>query len=508
MVWSALITSGLGALTGLIVSTAAMGPGTGDWLTRQLYNALPARIRSASDLISAYRKGLIASQEYFDKMEENGFHREEALALYRNAFDTLTGREALILHFKNSDNQTIDNKYTREWLAVQVARAGLDQRLVDDFTEANRPEPTVSDLVSFANRDVFEPEQQELVAGGEPTPSRYLTEMKKLGFSEEKAEWYWKAHWYVPSITQCFEMFQRLFDHPDPSVRFGETEMDKAFALADIAPGFRKRLKAISYGTINRVDIRRLYRSQVLGKTPEEARPKIVRLFRELGLSPKNAALMADFTIAYEVPEERDYSRSQILELYSEGILGENGREEAKRLLLELRYSEEETEQLLKLHDKKIISEEEQRIIDLVETQFLNGEIESEAQIRTGLSRANLTVSKVNSLIDKWRGNREKNRKRMSNAQADRALELALISEKEWQKIYESNGLVEKDIQVLKRLRKAGESEKRSLPPKQDLTDWLSRGLLTKDEFTQRMKLLGFIDEDIDLYLTSNGTGA
>ena len=87
---------------------------------------------------------------------------------------------------------------------------------------------------------------------------------------KEVLQWYWRAHWELPSPTTGFEMLHRL--HPDVLEVIGEkykemglnpddlkTDLDtlkELLKISDYPKYWRDRLAAISYSPLTRVDLR------------------------------------------------------------------------------------------------------------------------------------------------------------------------------------------------------------------------------------------------------------
>lgn len=162
-------------------------------------------------------------------------------------------------------------------------RKGERQRLID----AHEHIPSPSDLISFAVRDVYFKgklgrdemlkEYREQAGLRELFASQGIGEYRIVdGAGKEhkhnSGEDYWLAHYHNVSPTQAFHMLHRL--RPDRVSRYalpgpgGRPITPKPVMIEDVQtllkeddynPIWRDRLAAISYHTMTRVDVRRVY---------------------------------------------------------------------------------------------------------------------------------------------------------------------------------------------------------------------------------------------------------
>lgn len=111
--------------------------------------------------------------------------------------------------------------------------------------------PSPSDLVTWAAKEVFEPEMIEKYGLLDEVELLKRDLFYKVGMSDEMIDNYWKAHWVHPEFRTVVEMLRRT--------DFTEEDMYEWFRLVEIPPYWRDKLIAISYAVPTRVDVRRFW---------------------------------------------------------------------------------------------------------------------------------------------------------------------------------------------------------------------------------------------------------
>lgn len=197
--------------------------------------------------------------------------------------------------------------------------------------------PPAPDLIRMAVREAFDPDivsTYKLDADLHKVPYGLL---EKVGLSREMANYYWYAHWVLPSVLQGYEMLHRG--------EITEGELKTLMKSLDIMPGWIDHLINISYRPYTRVDVRRMHATGVLDE------PAVLRSYRDIGYDLEKATKMTEFTVAYNTEEERDATKTDILTAYFEGVLT---RDEAGSLLAHLGYTTPYIEAYLAATDYRI----------------------------------------------------------------------------------------------------------------------------------------------------------
>ena len=299
--------------------------------------------------------------------------------------------------------------------------------------------PSLTDWASLAGREAFEQDQVDkfdLDAGFDEIPSDTY---ERAGANEEIARWYWRAHWTNVSPQQFFEMIHRQAPKPD-GTPWSLGDLADYIRLADISPIWETGLTAIAYRPLTRVDVRRMYEDNVLDYD------QVKESYRNLGYSPDDQTVMADWTKAYKERGQRQLTRTQIEKIFE---LRQITRVELATMLELIGYDTEEAETISLLKDAE---REEKRLRSLVRRT----EYEYKRQMITKLEASR-------QLIDE-------------DVQGDQIEEL--LAEWDNERIYEQ-----------------------ALPSKDDLLGWLSGPDFTDRQFRAGMRALRYTDENIDRYL-------
>jgi hypothetical protein len=161
-----------------------------------------------------------------------------------------------------------------------------------DFIEAYDELPTISDVLHFLQRNVFDTQyvaDYGLMEGFEERFwPRYGTALRAQGVLETTARDHYAAHWINPSIGQLAEMAQRQRPgRVDPAVQFQWSDFLRVLAEQDVAPYFRDRLRAISFRLF---PIRQLTQ---LALTRQIDEPEMAERAQDYGFSPEDAAMFA-----------------------------------------------------------------------------------------------------------------------------------------------------------------------------------------------------------------------
>jgi len=272
--------------------------------------------------------------------------------------------------------------------------------------------PSPTDFIRFSVREVFTDDKETLEALRAEFPNEIVEYAKKAGMDKDVLMWYWMAHWELPSPTQVYEMLHRL--HPDVLKVRGKAyeemglEVDKLktdletvkFYLkqADYDKRWRERLLAISYSPLTRVDLRRIYE---LGLIDDE---ELIARLMEIGYTKADALKLLEFYKTYKVSEEKDLTRSQILELFK---IKEITEEECKEMLMSIGYDEVEAEFLIAIEKYK---ESEREINDKVAVytyQFEEGYL-TEKELVEKLDELGLRASRRDKIVAEAVGRRNR----------------------------------------------------------------------------------------------------
>jgi len=434
------------------------------WMNAQWPNLLP----EAADYINARIRGLISHTEYLNRMKDLGYARDKAELLLKltQAFPSVTQlAEARLrkfisdseyksymakLGFKDKEANIVlqiskpmfaaDTLIRMLWRGIinrstfysEMEKLGWSRDQADKLEKIAQYYPSPADIVRFAVREVYSPEIVRKYGLDQDMPSEYLEMAKKAGLSEEFAKQYWMAHWELPSITDGFEMFWRGI--------ITREELETLLRTRDVMPYWRDKLIKLSYRPFTRVDARRMAQAGILSYS------ELVRSFMDIGYDREKAEKMATWTLMSQGEEERQLTKSQILELYR---IGEFSRDEALKMLENIGYARPTAEYILKIQDHEREWDQIKMKLDALEDLYAYGII-SRDQYFDELNKLNLASKTIDYIM------------------------------------------LKADIRRMRNI---------SLPTRADLIRWLKKGYIDEAQFYELMSKLGYPKQFIDIYL-------
>lgn len=328
----------------------------------------------------------------------------------------------------------ITDKYFNE----QLSKQGFDTEAITAFVNDFKFVPTAGDVIRWSVREAFYEDYVRNYGLDAEYPNQLTEYGKLLGMDIKELKYFWRSHWELPSTYQGFEMLHRDV--------ITSKDLDSLFMANDIMPFWREKLAEISYAPYTRVDIRRMFKSGIIG------REKVKRGYLDRGYDDEHAENLTMWTVSDTIAKERDLTRGNIEKLYKEGQIT---RETATEYLMGLRYDKDETEYLLSLVDLQISDEMEKDLIHLWNEQFKLHEIDIKG-LESNLDSLSITTEKKKRIVNKAK-----------------LLELGFITK----------------------------------PAKADLIKWFANNIITKDKFTENMKGLGYTDEAVGNYIKDAETG-
>lgn len=181
------------------------------------------------------------------------------------------------------------------WLIGHARHAGMvDWEDVSIAQQLVLNYPSAQDIVSFMVRDVFDEAVVKEYGYDKEFDDKLQGKADEFariaGTTRETMRLYWRAHWQLPSPTQAYEFLHRLRPGrvPDDVVTTAK-DVDRLLGIADIPEYFRRRLMAVSYLPLTRVDIRRAYFQGSL--TEEETLAQIL----DRGYNDRDANLLLNY---------------------------------------------------------------------------------------------------------------------------------------------------------------------------------------------------------------------
>lgn len=220
-----------------------------------------------------------------------------------------------------------------------------------------------------------------------------------------------------------------------------QSELDMLLRAKDVMPFWRDKLTQISYNPLTRVDVRRMYSVGVLD------REGVYNSYLDIGYDEKNAELMTEFTIRYENDAMQGLTRATVVSAYKDSIIS---REELTTYLEGFGYTDEVVNFWLENADYERTLEEVKLYKDDMINLYKKGAVSID-DIRNFLLSEDLPATYIDRVISE-------------------AITL--------------------------------KAERTKVPSREDLSSWLQNGYIDESYYVEKMRLLGYTDPDIQIYLT------
>jgi len=344
----------------------------------------PSQLLSPADLVDALRKGNIDNNKFTDDLKRLGHYSDDIQILEK------LGRT--LIDPTTSIDMWLREIFTDEQLTESLKGAGYNPTDIEALKKHSQYIPNINDLILMAVRDVFSPGTVQEFGLLDDFPPQLMEHAGRVGLTREVAEFFWGAHWGLPSPQMGFEMFHRDI--------ISEEQLKVLMKALDIAPGWREHIIALSYSPLTRVDVRRMHKLGVLNDDG------VVRAYLDLGYSPEDAEKLKDFTVEYNTDAPADdeqeltlLTRSTVMNMYKDKILN---REEATEHLRLLNYSDNAVELYLfnadtdeQLKERK---QQTQIIIDKYKNNALSFNEAEDAIYRIGLSTPETEIA-LNKIV-------------------------------------------------------------------------------------------------------------
>ena len=248
--------------------------------------------------------------------------------------------------------------------------------------------PSPLDLVRFVVREVFDPAYRAIHYDPYKPPPKYLELAAKAGMPTDTATWYWDAHWELPSVPMAFEMLHRGV--------INEEDLDRLLAAQDVMPSWREAIKRISYHPYTRVDIRRMYKLNVLQATD------LVRAYKDAGYDEEHAQNLSEFTILDALGKERTAARSTLERLFLRYLLEEQDLRDGYEAL---RFNQDAIDMMVQELTIRRQDEFLETRTETIHALYIVGDLD-EAQARAELAKLGQDPAAADLAVAKWRAER------------------------------------------------------------------------------------------------------
>jgi hypothetical protein len=372
---------GFGAQMGMSAASGFLAPISRTlnyWMDRSIHSARP----DPGVAWATYWRGLVSRQDVRDALADLGWS-EEATEAWGMILKPRLSPIDLIAYqrlFGGSFANVVD----------ELTKRGYTEHEAGFLEKLSRYVPSPPDLVRMQVREAWNPGVISKWGYDQGDWSQFKAWMKKLG--DEGGEWadkFWYAHWEIPSITFGMEMLHRDI--------ITEGEFDTLLHILDVAPGWRDKIKAVSYHPFTRVDIRRMYQAEFVD------RARVKRTYQDLGLNDADAELMTQWVEDEYGPEGKELTKADILDAHLRGVIGDS---DAVGMLTALGYTSEAAMFYVARNHLKRAEALSKQELSVVKRLYENGLI-TESDARERMAALNLLETQVNTNLELWTITRE-----------------------------------------------------------------------------------------------------
>lgn len=274
--------------------------------------------------------------------------------------------------------------YPKEEFVALLRRLGYDAADIELYTELSNNLPNVQDLIRMLVREAFNDDTSTRFSYDEDFPEEINPFFAKQGYNPDWAKRFWRAHWTLPSPSMAFDMFHRGLISRD--------ELAALLKTSDYPKFWRDKMIDLSTNVFTRVDLRRLLQA---GMIDEE---RTLKEYMAQGYNEERAKLLTEFAVKGISNDERDLTKTDILNLYEEGL---TDRDTTAANLVKMGYDTQEAEDILKLSDVNIAKAMRTDLINYTKEKFIAKQID-EGQARGELAQIGLKQQSVDRYVMNW----------------------------------------------------------------------------------------------------------
>lgn len=428
--WQAILLSGMaGTAVGGAANSALLPPL--ELLKQSMSRKTPFQVFDIPFVLAIWLRELLPDFDVFLDLESQGWDKNRIEVLKQLVWLRL---DPLIVQ-----QIWLRDKTLYEPLWKDLHDVGWDDERIAVYKELAHILPPAPDLIRMAVREVFTPEIVEQYGQMEDFPPDFAQWSEKVGLTEFWARNYWAAHWDLPSPTQGFEMLHRGVITYD--------ELKVLLRAQDVMPYWRDKLVQIAYSPYTRVDVRRMYKEEVL----DEAGVK--RAYMDLGYDEERADKLTEFTLkhygrdedAVEDEEEkiRELTRADICDGYRRGILSNL---EARDLLSKLAYTDVAIDFYIDREDYKKQKELRDAYAVNYRQLFVIG-LKDAGTVKTEMMALGFLAGEIDEYLRVWAIEKLRRTSRPSRADLARFLRKEIITEAIWRQGMADLGYADKYIE-------------------------------------------------------------
>ena len=398
---------------------------------KKLY-LLGRNILDVTGLLEAWRRGLITDTKLENELRNRGYDDVTIRSLKSMAFTVPSPADLIRMTVREVFNPEIAEKFG------QFQEFPTDKDIEEAHTRWTEISRLIQEEEERKGRPLLESEINDIIhehISKLPPQQQMVVWALRSGVDPKVLRMYWASHWELPSLTAGYEMLHRLrpelvdFKAEDykkmgldpEKLKFTLDDLKLLLKAQDVMPFWRDKLTAISYNLPARVDVRRMLRDGIISE--EEAH----KYYMMMGYTDKDAWNLVKLAKTMYKEDFRDLTRELILKAYR---LEDLSREEAKRMLVNIGYRDEDAEFILHVEDIDKKQEELDIKIETAVRKYVYGIID-EMELTKELDELGLTASRRDLIVNTARLEKEQRIRTPSKTDIINWYRAGLISEKE-----------------------------------------------------------------------------
>jgi len=417
----------------------------------------------------------IPGQIQVDQLYLNGLIQDSVWECWTKAHGNIPKWQRLVrdMQVGRPDVQQLIQLYlrkeiTKEQLIERAAQRGWgNTSWLQDLLKLSIQLPTQTDLLRFMVRDSADDKVAEKYKYDQDFDIKFAGKVRDWaeaqGIPAEVFQYFWRAHWVIPSNTQLYEMFQRFRpDRPEvqnwddvaatvgPQVATANLgprplvvtldDVRQALQVNDQAPAWIDALIGIAYRPMTRTDAVRAFEIGVIDER---------QLYHRLRDNGYNQADADALTIFYVQQANRRASNAtgvltirKIVKLFKAYAMT---RREAEFELGRLIKEQQRVTDLLDGAERERVYEHQNKMIGIIRKRFMLG-LETDERIIVDLGGQGVQDLDAATLIRRWAEEKRKVDKAPTAAQLCKWFKLRLITADEYRSRLLGMGYVLADV--------------------------------------------------------------
>lgn len=359
-----------GAIVGALATTVFRMP-----LGYYFNNLFQPKLPTTEEAGEFWRRGMIDDSEFINIAKYQGFSEEWAQKFLKTKERLPSVDDATKMYWREI--------LTEDDLKKLIKDLGYRDKYADGYFELSKAIPTPTDLVRFVVREV------DLMPEDYPAPEFFLDAMKKWGYDEYWSRAYWWSHWELPAFGQLQDAYFRGI--------ITEDELKQYIKWHDYSPnprpGISKSDLDIMYELIfkmpDKLDARWMRRWGIIDSEEHK------QLLKAEGIHPDWIDRVALAEKMNMLADERSEIKSALRAQY---IIGMITSDVLRQKLLEILYTPEETEFLIKAAEERYNYELMKDAIDAAKYNYRLGKITLE-ELSQRLYDLGLSAEKVQKIV-------------------------------------------------------------------------------------------------------------